>query len=182
MNATSAEKDATFKMVEAAYERSYEILRSAGNLPYLSTRAGMWAVSDSLEVYKAFCHFRIGQYHHVADLGSGDGKVVLIASIFTQATGYEINEALYNNSLEIRRELNLTNAKFLQEDFLRADLSPYDLLYVYPDKPLYALEKKLLSGWRGRLLVNGPHFPGRHFRKMAESPRGIGRFVLYEFS
>jgi hypothetical protein len=39
--------------------------------------------------------------------------------------------------------------------------SPYDLLFIFPDKPLDWLERRLPQDWPGRLLVYGPYFqPG----------------------
>ena len=116
----------------------------------------------------------------MADLGSGDGIVVAIASLFTRATGYELDEWLYQQSIKFGNSLNLSKATFLRTDFLQASLTSYDLLYLYPDKPFYELEERLHSTWRGRLLVNGPHFPPRRFKKTAESPASVGRFALYE--
>jgi hypothetical protein len=140
----------------------------------------MWAVSDMEAVYGAFCHFRLDRYSHMADLGSGDGAVVLVASLFTRASGYELDEVLHGKSVEFRNQLNLTQAEFFQQDYLQADLSPYDLLYIYPDKPLYDLEEILRPSWHGHLLVNGPHFPPRYFGKIAQSPPDVGRLTLYQ--
>jgi len=180
MCVSSAERNAAFRKVEAAYARFYQDLGKKGAFPYRSTSLGMWAVSDARGVYRAFCHFDLSLYAHMADLGSGDGKVALIASLFTRTTGFEIDSELYHCSLKIRDELSRQNVRFLQQDYLQADLTPYDLLYLYPDKPFHHLEEKLLPVWQGRLLVNGPHFSPRSFRKIAESPPPVGRFVLYE--
>jgi hypothetical protein len=116
----------------------------------------------------------------MADLGSGDGIVALIGSLFTIVTGYETDEVLYRKSLEIRDELELSQASFLLQDYLSVDLSPYDVLYLYPDKPCHVLEEKLLPAWRGHILVNGPHIPPHYFNRVAESPPSVGRFALYE--
>jgi hypothetical protein len=176
------ERHASFKRVEDIYQRFYQALKLNGMLPYRSTVSGMWAVSDAKEVYHGFSHFQLGQYHHMADLGSGDGKVALIGSLFTRVTGYETDEVLYNKSVEIRDELGLSNASFQLRDYLLADLSPYDILYLYPDKPFHDLEEKLRSVWQGCLIVNGPHFPPRYLIKLAEAPPSVGKFVLYESS
>jgi hypothetical protein len=181
MSNMSVERDVVLKKIKAAYHNFYQRLRLAEDrLAYRSTRSGMWATSAAEEVYGGFCHFQLDKYTHMADLGSGDGIVVLIASLFTQATGYEIDEWLFQQSLKMLKSLKLTNARFLRQDFHQADLSAYDLLYLYPDKPFYELEESLHPTWSGHLLVNGPHFPPRHLKKVAESPPSIGRFVLYE--
>jgi hypothetical protein len=180
MSNRSLEREIAFVQVKEAYRRFHQSLERSGELPYRSTRSGMWAVTGIEELYGAFCHFALERYAHMADLGSGDGRAVLLGSLFTRATGYEIDGELYRTSLAIRDELNLTRAGFYHQDYLEADLSPYDLLYLYPDKPFSLLEQKLAATWRGRLLVRGHHFPPCRFRKIAESSRAAGRFVLYE--
>jgi len=143
MSRRSEERNGAFTRLERAYRLFYQELNLTGSLPYKSTASGMWAVSEAKEVYRAFRHFRLDQYCHMADLGSGDGITALIGSLFTRVTGYETDELLYRKSLEIRDELELSQARFLLQDYLLTDLSPYDLLYLYPDKPLHALEEKL---------------------------------------
>lgn len=180
MVSRSDERDGTFRKVEAAYQNFDQLLKSDDALPYRSTELGMWATSDLSEVYGAFCHFQLNQYTHLADLGSGDGRVALVGSLFTKVTGYETDEVLYQKSLEIRDQLGIQNVIFLQQNYLLLDLAPYDILYLYPDKPFYGLEDRLHSSWQGHLLVNGPHFPPRHLSRIAECPPSVGRFVLYE--
>ena len=180
MSESLVQRDETFTKVEAAYRDFYEDLQGDGLLPYRSTKSGMWATSGIREVYHAFRHFHVHQYNHIADLGSGDGIVVLIGSLFTHATGYETDDWLYKKSITLRDSLNLANARFLQENFLQADLSVYDLLYIYPDKPFDDLTERLHATWRGHLLVYGPHFPPRYFSKIGEYLPATGKFVLYE--
>jgi hypothetical protein len=182
MVSRSDERDGAFRKVEAAYQNFYQLLKYDGAHPYRSTESGMWATSDANEVYRAFCHFQLNRYTHLADLGSGDGRVVLVGSLFTKVTGYETDEVLYQKSLEIRDLLGIENVIFFQQNYLLNDLSPYDILYLYPDKPFYALEDRLQYSWQGHLLVNGPHFPPRLFRRIAECPPSVGRFVLYELA
>jgi len=181
MSDPSRDRVLTFRKVKTAYQDFYQRLKLLEDRPpYRSTKLGMWATSAAEEVYRGFCHFQLDQYSHMADLGSGDGIVVAIASLFTEATGYEIDEWLYQKSIEFCHSLNLSKAAFLRTDFLRADLRGHDLLYLYPDKPFYELEERLLNTWSGHLLVNGHHFPPRFFRKIAECLPSVGRFVLYE--
>jgi hypothetical protein len=177
----SQERNLAFSKIKAAYQDFYKRLNLLEDTPpYRSTKSGMWATSVAEEIYRAFCHFELDQYNHLADLGSGDGIVVVIASLFTQATGYEIDEWLYQQSIKLSHSLNLSKATFLRKDFLQANLTGYDMLYLYPDKPFYELEERLLATWSGRILVNGPHLPPRYLRKTADCKSSVGRFVLYE--
>jgi hypothetical protein len=181
MSDPSRERDLSFRKIQVAYQEFYQKLKLEENsLPYRSTKSGMWASSSAEEVYRGFRHFQLDQYNHMADLGSGDGIVVAIASLFTQATGYEVDSWLFKRSIELWKSLNLSDATFLRADFLLANLNAHDLLYLYPDKPFYELEERLHTTWRGRLLVKGPHYPPRYFRRIAESTPSVGRFVLYE--
>ena len=181
MSNPPGERYLTFRKIKTAYQEFYQKLELLENRPpYRPTQSGMWATSAAEEVYRAFCHFELDQYCHMADLGSGDGIVVVIASLFIQATGYELDEWLYQQSIKFGHSLNLSKAAFLRTDFLRASLTSFDLLYLYPDKPFYQLEERLLTTWEGCLLVKGPHFPPRYLRKIAECAPSVGRFVLYE--
>jgi hypothetical protein len=180
MSESTVQRDQTFTKVEVAYRGFCEDLQRNGLLSYRRTKSGMWATSGIREVYDAFRYFHVHLYSHIADLGSGDGIVVLIGSLFTHATGYETDDWLYKKSIKLRDSLNLANARFLQQNFLHADLSVYDLLYLYPDKPFDDLAERLHTTWSGRLVVNGSHFPPRYFSKIGEYLHPSGKFVLYQ--
>jgi len=181
MSDPSLGRDLAFRKIQTAYQDFYQKLKHLENsLCHTGVRSRECGPLRARKRSIAVSHFQLDQYSHMADLGSGDGIVVAIASLFTQATGYEVDEWLYEKSIELWDILKFSKATFLQADFLRADLSGHDLLFLYPDKPFYELEERLHNTWRGRLLVNGPHFPPRQLKKVAESPPSIGRFVLYE--
>jgi protein-L-isoaspartate O-methyltransferase len=90
------------------------------------------------------------------DLGSGDGRIVIMAAkkFGADATGVEIEESLYNQSMaEIKRQHLSRTARIILGDVTRQDYSPADLLTVYllPDsntkiRPM--LEKQLRKGAR----------------------------------
>jgi protein-L-isoaspartate O-methyltransferase len=125
---------------------------------YKMTPLGMWACSDAKEVHDIFIQVGLQEYGHIADLGSGDGRVVLLASLFTQATGLEADGELATQAQGMSQGLGLKRARFIQGDCRRADLAPYDLLFLYPDKPLDWLEALLPADWSGHMLIYGPHF------------------------
>jgi cyclopropane fatty-acyl-phospholipid synthase-like methyltransferase len=68
-----------------------------------------------------------------ADLGSGDGRVVIaLAREGAEAHGYEVNPALVLISRRKIREAGLAGKAFIHwGNFWRRDLSPYDLITVF---------------------------------------------------
>ena len=101
----------------------------------------------------------------VIDLGSGDGKVVLIASLFTKATGIEYDKELVKKSAEIRDKLGL-KCDFIRGDFLKHDLSKYDVIFINPDKGFHkGTEDKLLKELKGKLIVYNFVFAPRFLKK-----------------
>ena len=146
--------------VEAALKRHHAGMPQS----YKATPLGLWTCSATGEIFDLLGQLDLDRYHHLVDLGSGDGRVVLLASLFLPATGLEADPELVAASQALAQELGLNQARFACVDCRRADLSPYDLLFVFPDKPLDWLIKMLPSPWEGRLLVHGPYF----------QPQGLG--------
>jgi SAM-dependent methyltransferase len=126
--------------------------------PYKMTPAGMWACSDAQELADLFELVDLTGFRHFCDLGSGDGRAVLLAALYTRATGIEADLGLLEVARGLAVELDLTRADFICGDCRQADLTPYDLLFLYPDKPLDWLEARLPMDWPGRLLIYGPYF------------------------
>ncbi len=92
----------------------------------------------------------------VFDLGSGDGRIVIMAArkFKADATGVELDDALYQSSVERIRTLGLAaTARIIHGDLMRQDYSSADLITVYllplsNDKVSPMLEKQLKKGTR----------------------------------
>ena len=90
------------------------------------------------------------------DLGSGDGRIVILAAkkYRADATGIEIEESLVRKSNDAIRKQHLENtARVIQGDILQQDYSPADLItvYLWPEantKVGRLLEKQLKRGTR----------------------------------
>ena len=145
----------SFQKVNTFYKQYYAVLKKKGIQSHKKTQKGFWVSSVSTEVFNLFRTIGLKQFKHFADLGSGDGKVALIASLFTKSMGIEIDEELVKRSIRIKEELGAHNLRFIRGDFLEQDLGAYDILFVYPDNPLIRLEQKLLKELRGDLIVCG---------------------------
>lgn len=95
-----------------------------------------------------------GEWHY--DLGSGDGRVVIMAAqkFGAHSMGYEIDDELYNKSMGRIKELGLQKlATIAKQDLMTADFSKPDLITVYllpssNDKIQPMLEKSMKKGSR----------------------------------
>jgi 16S rRNA A1518/A1519 N6-dimethyltransferase RsmA/KsgA/DIM1 with predicted DNA glycosylase/AP lyase activity len=90
------------------------------------------------------------------DLGSGDGRIVIMAAEKYQAdaTGVELDDDLYKQSAAKIKKLKLaSHARVIHGDILKQDYSPADLITVYllpvsNDKVRPILERQLKKGAR----------------------------------
>ena len=155
--------DAAFIQVKTGYDDFYRSLLQRGKLPMWSTENGFWNAAISDEIYWAFKKINLGKFKNFLDIGSGDGKVVLIASLFCRnAEGIEIDSFLHNKAVEMKNKFKISNAAFHNKDFFGHDFSKYDVLFLSPDAPLErGLENKFLKELNGKLIHYGHHFhPG----------------------
>ena len=159
--------NAAFLQIKNEYDNFYRTILKSGRLPMWSTQKGFWNASISDEVYGAFNKFGIGKFKNFLDIGSGDGKVVMIASLFCKnAEGVEADKFLHGKALEMQRKLAIKNASFHNNDFLKHDFSKYDVLFSSPDAPMArGLENKLLKEMTGKFIHFGHHFHPASLKK-----------------
>jgi hypothetical protein len=159
--------DIIFNQIKKEYDRFYRNLLKSGKLPLWSTSHGFWNAAIADEVYEAFKRINLHKFKNFLDIGSGDGKVVLIASLFCQnAEGVEIDNFLHTRAIEMKNKFNINNAIFHNKDFFEHDFSKYDILFLAPDTPLErGLENKLLKEMKGKLIHYGHHFHPRFLKK-----------------
>lgn len=159
--------DIVFSQIKKEYDNFYRSLLQRGKLPMWSTEKGFWNAAIADEVYEAFKRLRLNQFKNFLDIGSGDGKVVLIAALFCKnAEGVEIDDFLHNKAVQMQIKFGLNNVRFHNKDFFVHDFSKYDMLFLAPDAPLErGLENKLLKEMKGKLIHYGHHFHPRFLKK-----------------
>jgi protein-L-isoaspartate O-methyltransferase len=99
------------------------------------------------------------------DLGSGDGRIVIMAArkYKADATGVELDEALYKQSSQRIKTLGLgSQARIVHGDLMQQDYSSYDVLTIYLlpvaiEKVTPLLEKQLKKG--ARVVAHDFEFP-----------------------
>ena len=159
--------DKKFALIKNEYDGFYRSLLAKGRLPMWSTEKGFWNASVSDEVYEAFKRLNLRKFRTFLDLGSGDGKVVLIASLFCRkAEGIEIDDFLHFKAIDMQSKLGRSNVAFHNKDFFEHDFSKYDVLFSAPDSRLErGLEDKLLKEMKGKLIHYGHHFHPKNLKK-----------------
>ena len=156
-----------FSQIKTEYDNFYRDLLKKGKLPMHSTEKGFWHASIAGEIYGAFRRINLSKFQNFLDLGSGDGKVVLIASLFCKnCEGIEIDKNLHKKAVELKEKFGLKNINFHNKDMLEHDISKYDILFLSPDAPLErGMENKLVKEMKGKLIHYGNHFHPKLLRK-----------------
>lgn len=160
-------KPKKFRIIRREYDNFYKELLKKGQLPMRSTELGFWNAAISNEIYESFKKINLQKFNSFVDLGSGDGKITLIASLFCrQAEGIEIDDELHKTALEMKEKLNIKNVIFHNNDFFDHSIKGYDIVFVNPDRPMErGMEKKLLNELNGKLILYGHHFHPENLKK-----------------
>ena len=123
-----------YRKQEEKYLREKKYLRQ--------TLGGYFAGSAIDDMFRLFKLMKLSQYNKFVDLGSGDGRVVFVASLFTKARGVEIDPELHAIAEKMKHRLSIP-AEFVEQDFLKEDISDTDIIFMNPDARMYDVEKKL---------------------------------------
>ncbi|MBW2999582.1 hypothetical protein KY339_02815 [Candidatus Woesearchaeota archaeon] len=140
-----------FNKIKQYYNNLLSELLKEKKFPLRQTEKGYWGITSLDDVFELFKKINLNNYKKFLDLGSGDGRVVLVASLFTNAEGIEADKELFEKSKEIKNLLKI-NAKFYNKDFLEHNFPEYDIIFIHPDRNFYELEKKLKE-FNGKLIV-----------------------------
>ncbi len=151
-----------FDRIKQQYDAFENFLLKNGQVISRDTELGHWGVSYLPAVFKLFEELDLKKHHAFVDLGSGDGRVALVAGLFTEKShGIEFDDWLLGCSNTMKGKFpSLRHVNFIKENFLHHDLSNYDLMYHSPDQPYYrgTLNQKLLRELQGTFIVHGWEF------------------------
>jgi hypothetical protein len=151
------------KYIDSVYKQLTHRILKSGRLPLRSTNSGFWGFAPIYEIYELFRQINLQDASSIIDLGSGDGRIVAVSSLFTKAKGIESDKELYNISKQIlavlHNEGHIPNTPILNDNYLEHDLSVYDYMFINPDQQFSnGLEKKLLKELKGTLVVYEDNF------------------------
>ncbi len=162
---TPRQRETVFKRIDLAYTKFEVGLKAQGRQLVWETEKGIYGAALCKRLFDFFKKIGLENYKAFVDLGSGDGRAVLIASIFTDATGIEADEELLAVGQRIRHQLGM-NCKFIHGDFLEQDFSGYDFFFSNPDQGFHkGLEEKLLREMNGTLFIHNNIFLPEKLKK-----------------
>lgn len=139
-----------FKLIEAHFTALDEGKRKQDIKLHFDTAYGIWGPSSMLDVFELFGKMRLEGRKGFVDLGSGDGRIVLIAALFTDACGIEGDEKLDATANGAKAALigqvpELSRAAFTKGDYTQADLTGFEILFTFCDHPWDPLFEKYLE-------------------------------------
>jgi cyclopropane fatty-acyl-phospholipid synthase-like methyltransferase len=118
-----------------------------------STEKGIFGTSDLEVVYEFFKKIKPSPTDVFVDIGSGDGRVVLVANLFCRGVGVEFDKELVKNSKAHAKKLGL-EVEFLCEDYEEFDYSQANIIYSYADHFFTpAFIERLKKEFKGQLYV-----------------------------
>ncbi|MDD3175413.1 MAG: class I SAM-dependent methyltransferase [Candidatus Nanoarchaeia archaeon] len=139
-----------FLRLKQVFDTIDEEYKTTGKYVF-KTSKGIFGVSD-LEILNKFFK-KINLNENFLDLGSGDGRVVFLASLFCNATGVEFEKDLVDLSEKYKKELNF-NCEFICDNFENLDFSKYNILFSYSDSFFSdKFVEKLKKEFKGTLYV-----------------------------
>jgi hypothetical protein len=154
-----------FLEIKQAYKEYYNSILGKGKLLVWDTDKGIWGFTNADDAFEFFKKIELQKYKNFLDLGSGDGIVVSIAGLFTNATGIEFDKQLHEKAAAMKDKLKI-NCNLICNDYMNYDFSKYDIIFINPDKGFHhGLEDKLLKELKGILFVHQQIFQPRFLKK-----------------
>jgi protein-L-isoaspartate O-methyltransferase len=148
-----------FEKIQNLYSNFSLEMLSKGHLMLKDTGIGYWGISPLSELFELFQCTKLNNHNKFIDLGSGDGRAVVLASLFTDATGIEYDKELHAHSRRLAKTA-CSKAKLINGDFMAHSLKDYDYIFINPDKGISGtveqkLKKEMKKG--AKLVVFSPH-------------------------
>ena len=150
---TPEERFKKFEEIKSHYQAlDTERLRQ-GKFAMGETSHGFWGTTNMNDAWLLFTRIKLERFAKFVDLGCGDGRIVAIASLFTDATGIEGDEGLVNTGKAAQDALSV-DMEVKAGNYYDEDLSGYDLLFMFPDKEYdETILTKLRNEVRGHLMI-----------------------------
>lgn len=163
-----AKLEEDFMKIKSYFSNLDAQMKSSGAPLHYDTELGIWGPSGMDETFELFKRIHLENYRNFVDLGSGDGRISIIASLFTRSCGIEADHDLTLKSESAKKQLNLElhQCEFLENDYTTTDLSRFDILFTFNDHTWNLdFENKLLYEFKGVLFSYSKVFLPKRLKK-----------------
>ncbi len=161
-------------IIAAWFKKRDDALHSAHGTVVHDTTHGIWGSTGVDDAFLLCERLGLREGMRFCDLGSGDGRIAMIASLFCDSIGIEGDQALDHIAQQAKTELlrqipQLERCELMHADYSTIDLSNFDILFsfadhAWPEHVERALVKREKAGtlvahqdiFRPRLLRKGP--------------------------
>lgn len=167
-----------FARIKKKYAELEESLIKSGRGLVYRTEKGIYGTSGMDRIHDFFRQIRLENCSSFLDLGSGDGRVVLIASLFTKATGIEFDKELSDKAKQTCDSLGM-ECTLIEGDYLKHDFTQYDIIFINPDHEFNELDEKLSKELKGTLFVYNEIFAPEQLKKGRKFWAGQTPIVSY---
>lgn len=134
-----------FQTVDIQKKKNQEYVRD--------TDKGIFGVSNLEIMDEFFKKINIAKKDIFVDLGSGDGRVNILASNYCESIGIEFDSRLVKESIEHNNRLQ-TKATFYEQDYEKYDFSKTTILFSFADHFFNdQFIEKLKSEFKGTLYI-----------------------------
>lgn len=165
------ERKVKFTRLKEYFDRLDMQLIEKKGLSVFATSYGIYGSSSLFDVFELFERMRLHERARLVDLGSGDGRVALLAALFTSSAGMEGDEELHALASKAKEDLlehipELARCDLSRTDYMGESLASFDTLFIYADHNWpESFQRKLLEECRAVLVSQHNIFRPDRLRK-----------------
>jgi len=154
-----------FHRINNTYSNFERFMLKNGRMMSKETEHGYWGTTPLKDLITLFEALDLDKAKNFCDLGSGDGRIALTASLFNvkKVIGIESDPWLHRVSNHMKNHIDIDHfwkVKFRNDNFEKHNIKGYDYVYMSPDQPFHrGTEKKLKNEMgKGKLIVHSYEF------------------------
>lgn len=146
-----------------------DLIRKKGGRVF-NTSHGIFGTSAVDDLFEIFKKIGLDECRGFVDLGSGDGRIALLASLFTRSRGIEADSELHALALSLKKRMRahipeVAQCDLICGDYTQADLGDADTFFIYADHSIPERLERALLGREGVLFCYQNIFPPRMIKK-----------------
>lgn len=159
-----------FEHIKAHFDTVDEGIIKEKTTHVFDTSCGIWGCSSLRDTFELFEKIQLHEAKHFVDLGSGDGRITMLASLFTNAHGIEGDKTMHKLGETAHKTLKkqipaLNRCTLVHGNYEEHDMGKFDIFYTYNDHHWSEKFEQQLKKTNGTLLAFKNIFEPKHLKK-----------------